>query len=125
MRIGVTMFRDNISPRLDISDSLLIYEIKNCQIKQKEKINLIYDQPGQLLTIFEKKKIDLIMCNSCPGYFSRMISANDKKIVSNVSGNPDEIVKMFINKKLQNSESHESFAYTESRKRNNKFKNNK
>lgn len=122
MRIGVTMFRDSVSPRLDISDSLIIYRIDKGKIKQKEKINLIYDQPGQLFTILEQKKMDIIMCNSCPGYFYRMISSNGSKIICNVKGEPDEIIKTFINEKLQDFRTHGSSTNNEYKKNCNKVK---
>jgi hypothetical protein len=38
MKVAIPIFRNVVSPRVDISDGLLIYEIDNDVVKKKGKI---------------------------------------------------------------------------------------
>jgi len=62
MKVAISVFRNGVSPRLDISDGLLIYDIDNDGVNKKEKCSLNFDQPAQLNSILQKKEITTIIC---------------------------------------------------------------
>lgn len=92
-----------MSPKLNITDSLLIYTIKNGKIKQKEEYKLLLNPLFNLYfySILKQKKIDIVICNYCQKFFINFLGLNGIKIISGLNGNPESIITMFIEGKLQ------------------------
>jgi predicted Fe-Mo cluster-binding NifX family protein len=101
MKVAIPIFRNVVSPRVDISDGLLIYEIDNDVVKKKERYSLNFDQPDQLISILQKNGITTIICGGCPHFFLRMLFVHDFDVLPGLTGDPEHIIKMLIDGKLK------------------------
>jgi hypothetical protein len=110
MKVGIPIFRNVVSPRLDIADGLLIYNIDNDVVNKKEKCSLNFDQPAQLISILQKNEITTIICGGCSQFFLRNLVFFGFDVVSGLTGDPDHIVQIFAAGKLNNGNSDNSPA---------------
>lgn len=100
MKVAITIFRNGISPRLDITDSLLIYDIEKSSVKKKEMCNLSFKQPAELVSFLQEKDIRKIICGGCPQFYLRTLNFYGFDVTHGLSGNPDLIVKSLIDGKI-------------------------
>jgi predicted Fe-Mo cluster-binding NifX family protein len=100
MKIAIPLFRNGMSPRIDIADSLLIYDIDNGIVKGKETCSVTFEHAAQLIPVLEKKQITRIICAGCPQYFMRMLCFSGVEVVPGVMGEPEYIVKQLIDGKF-------------------------
>ncbi len=54
MKVAIPLFRNGVSPRIDIADGRLIYDIDN---GRKEKCSLTFEHAAQLISILQKNEI--------------------------------------------------------------------
>ena len=101
MKVAVTIFRNGVSPRVDIADTLFIYDIENGVIQKKEKCSLIFDHPAQLISVLQKKQIATVLCGGCPQFFSRMLFFNGFEVMPGLAGDPELVIKNLIDGKLK------------------------
>lgn len=111
MKVAIPIFRNVVSPRLDIADGLLIYDIDNDVVNKKEKCSLNFDQPAQLISILQKNEISTIICGGCPQFFLRNLVFFGFDVVSGLTGDPDHIVQVFAAGNLNNGNSDNFPAY--------------
>ena len=100
MKVAIPLFRNGVSPRIDIADSLLIYDIDNGIVKGKETCSLTFEHAAQLIPVLQKKQITRIICAGCPQFFLRMLCFHGVEVVPGVMGDPEYIVKQLIDGKL-------------------------
>lgn len=100
MKIAIPLFRNGLSPRIDIADSLLIYDIDNGIVKGKETCRLSFEHAAQLIPVLQKKQITRIICAGCPQFFLRMLCFYGVEVVPGVMGDPEYIVKQLIDGKF-------------------------
>jgi predicted Fe-Mo cluster-binding NifX family protein len=102
MKVGIMMFKEGISPRLDIADSLLIYDLDtNTGVAaRRESCRLDFDQPFQLVSFLQEKGISTILCGGCPQFFWRMLFFYGFDVVPGVTGDPEDLVKLLAAGKL-------------------------
>jgi predicted Fe-Mo cluster-binding NifX family protein len=100
MKVAVTVFKNGVSPRVDIADTLLIYDIENGVIREKEKCSLNFDHPAQLISVLQKKEIATVICGGCSQFFSRMLFFNGFDVMPGLIGDPEHIIKNLIDGKL-------------------------
>jgi predicted Fe-Mo cluster-binding NifX family protein len=100
MNVAIPLFKNRVSPRIDIADSLLIYRIDNGVVKGQEKCNLSFEYASQLVSILKKNQIEKIICGGCPQFFLRMLYLYGVEVIPGVIGDPDYIVKQLLSGKL-------------------------
>ncbi|MCK5055034.1 MAG: hypothetical protein KAT34_00145 [Candidatus Aminicenantes bacterium] len=96
MKVAVTMFRNGVSPRIDITDSLLIYNIEKGSVTGQEKCPLSFEQPPELVSFLQKRDIKKVICGGCPQFYLRALSYYRFDVVHGVSGEPDQIIAQLI-----------------------------
>jgi predicted Fe-Mo cluster-binding NifX family protein len=94
MKVAVTMFKGGVSPRLDIADSLWIYDIdKEKQTATlQEKCSAGCEQPSPLIGLLKEKEITTVVCGGCPRFFLRMLVFHGVEVAPGVMGNPDQVL---------------------------------
>ena len=102
MKVAVPVFRNVVSPRVDISDGLLVYDIDNDVVNKKEKFRLEFDQPAQLVSILQKNEITTVICGGCPQFYLRNLVFFGFDVVSGLTGDPDHIAEAFAAGKIDN-----------------------
>jgi predicted Fe-Mo cluster-binding NifX family protein len=102
MKVGIMMFKEGVSPRLDIADSLLIYDLDtNTGVAaRKELCSLDFDQPFQLVSFLQEKGISTILCGGCPQFFWRTLFFYGFDVVPGVMGDPEDLMKLLAAGKL-------------------------
>jgi predicted Fe-Mo cluster-binding NifX family protein len=105
MKVAVTIFKEGVSPRLDIADSLWIYQIdKDREIATlKEKCGAACEQADQLIGLLKEKGISTVVCGGCPQYLLRMLTFHGVEIVPGVMGEPGDIVNRLAQGKLSHT----------------------
>ena len=100
MKVAVTTFKNSVSPRVDISDSLSIYNIEKGSVTGQEKCPLSYDQPSELVSFLQEKDIKKVICGGCPQFYLRALNFYRFDVVHGVSGEPDQIIAQLIDGQL-------------------------
>lgn len=101
MKVAVTMFKQRISPRLDIADSLWIYLIDktNKTATLMEICSAPCDPPFLWLTVLMEKGINTIICGGCPHFFLRMFVFHNIDVVPGVLSDPEQVLAWLANGK--------------------------
>ena len=107
MKVAVTLFRNGVSPRIDITDSLQIYDIEKGIVKNQEKCSLNFEQPAELVSLLQKKEIKIIICGGCPQFYLRALRFYGFELLHGLTGAPGHIIELFIDGKLENLPSSE------------------
>ncbi|MCP5102887.1 MAG: hypothetical protein GY950_05900 [bacterium] len=111
MKVAITVFKNGVSPRLDIAERLLIYEIHEGGVTKKEECRLAFDEPGQLISTLQKNGITRVICGGCPQFLLRMLSFHGLEVLSGFTGDPGRIVKQLMDGKLKDFPSCAPFGY--------------
>jgi predicted Fe-Mo cluster-binding NifX family protein len=102
MKVAVPVFKNRVSPRIDVSDGLFIYEIQKGAIKQKVKYPLVFDYPAELVAFLQKKGIKKIICGGCPHFFARSLLLSGFELLSGLSGDSEQVMNLLVEGKLDN-----------------------
>lgn len=100
MKVAVAIFRNGVSPRIDVTDSLMVYDIEDGIVKNQEKCALSFEQPADLVSVLQKKEIEKILCGGCPQFYLRTLAFYGVDVLRGLSGNPDHIIKSLIDGQL-------------------------
>jgi predicted Fe-Mo cluster-binding NifX family protein len=101
MLVAVCVFKGSVSPRLDVSDTLLIYLIDNGDVKGSESHSPVCDHPMQLISFLREKNVETVIVGGCPRFFLRMLIHHGVNVVYGVRGEPDAVLTMFLQGKLE------------------------
>lgn len=98
MKVAVTVFKENLSPRLDISDSWWIYEVekKKRTAVLMEKCVIAFEHPVLLINFLKEKYIATVLCSGCPHFYIRMLSYHGFEVISGLSGDPAQLVNQWV-----------------------------
>jgi predicted Fe-Mo cluster-binding NifX family protein len=102
MKVAIPVFKSRVSPRIDVSDSLLVYDIHNGVLKQKVIPSLAFDYPAELVSFLQKNNIKQVICGGCPQFFLRALLFYGFDVAAGLSGDPGHIMKLFVEGKLKN-----------------------
>ena len=94
------MFRNGVSPRVDITDNLLIYTIENGSVTGQEKCPVSFEQPPELVSLLLEKEITKVICGGCPQFYLRALNYYRFDVVHGASGEPDRLIAQLIDGKL-------------------------
>jgi predicted Fe-Mo cluster-binding NifX family protein len=125
MKVAVTVFKNGVSPRVDIADSLLIYDIENGVIQDKEECHLVFDQPPQLISFLQEKQIAAIICGGCSKFFLRMLFFHGFDVMSGVTGDPENIIQKLIDGTLNHISTEMCVPFGRKHRRRNRFQRGK
>ncbi len=90
MKVAMILFRNKMSPRVDVSDRLAVYELLNGAARKEEEFSISIERPGQLVALLKEKHIAAVACGGCPGYFMRMLMSHGLDMLPGITGDPDE-----------------------------------
>jgi len=102
MKLAVAVFNDIVSPRLDAAESVLIYDIKDKLVKNKENYKIFFDRSYYLIALLEQEKVSTILCGSCPPFLLRILEVHGIDVKWGYMGDPDNLVKSLIGGKPKN-----------------------
>ncbi|MCU0287576.1 MAG: NifB/NifX family molybdenum-iron cluster-binding protein [Acidobacteria bacterium] len=103
MKVVVTVFRGVISPRVDIADSLWIYDVdkekKIASLREKCSAEAC-EHPLQLIAFLREKGIHTLVCGGCPQFFLRMLAFHDIKVTPGIMGDPVQFLRLMACEKM-------------------------
>ncbi len=99
MKIAIMLFNGTVAPRADIADEIIIYEIDNKKIVNKVKYNIFFVPYLFFNSLLMKIKIKLIICGSCPQPILRIIHSYGSDVILNRMGDPEQALKIFLDRK--------------------------
>jgi predicted Fe-Mo cluster-binding NifX family protein len=120
MTVALALFKDVVAPRLDKADKVFIYEIAKGEIKNREVFDLFFDHTSYLHSILEQKKVEKVLCGSCPETLLRILRYRGIDVICNLLGDPQNNIEMFLSKMKQKKgkgKNPESFGQTSSRRK--------
>lgn len=100
MKVAVTVFKNGVSPRLDVADRLFVYDVENGAVKRKEEWPLVFEQPFQLISMLRECGIKKIICGGCPQFLLRMLFAGGFEVLPGLAGDPGHVVNMLADGSL-------------------------
>jgi len=100
MKIGIAIFRGMVAPRIDFSEQLLVYEIKEGSFALKNTINLILGNHFEILSLLKEEGINYVICGGGPRGFLRNIYFNGIEILNGGFLSPDKAMELFLNNQL-------------------------
>ncbi|MCP4219132.1 MAG: hypothetical protein GY765_31140 [bacterium] len=100
MRVAISLFKECVTPRLDISDSILIYHIGGGAVAQVERYQQVLEQPGQLIAFLKEKQVDKVIVGGCPGFFLRMLLIYEFDVFVGLTGSPGDAIQLMLDGKL-------------------------
>ncbi len=96
MRIAVPVWEDKVSPVLDTTSRLLIYEVKDSRTESCYEACLDEQAfPRRCLRI-QNMGIDVLICGAVSSPFLRMLMASGIKIIDGISGNPKDVIAAYF-----------------------------
>ena len=98
MKIGVPVFNNIITPRLDLADTLIIYEIADDKIKKKQTLTIDQALFSWILSFIRQAQLSILICGSCSESLTRILNLHGIDVLRNVMGDPDATVKELLNK---------------------------
>lgn len=102
MKVAIPVFKNSVSPRIDVSDCLLVYDVHGGRVEHKETCNRVFQYPAELVAYLQENNINQVICGGCPQFFLRALLFYGFDVAAGVSGDPEGIMKQFVEGKLQN-----------------------
>ncbi len=81
-----------------------IYTVEGEEIKSKKVISNPGHKPGYLPRFLKKKGVDCVIASGMGGRAKNLFDENGIKVVTGVTGNVDEKVKLYLNEELEEGE---------------------
>ncbi len=101
MNVAVPIYKEIVSPRLDMATELRIFRIINSEIQNVNDISIIGIHPLQILNKFIDEKINVVICGAANGFCLRFLYSNGIDVIPGIAGKVDEIMNMFLRGELQ------------------------
>ena len=98
--VAVPVYKDRISPLLDVAKRFAVYEITEGEIKQKITIDINTESESHKVEKLSELGVSLIIGGAISGFISQMISEKGIRLISWVSGQVDEVIEAYLRREL-------------------------
>ena len=95
--LGIPVFQDRISPRLDYAENFILLEIKNKTILKKESIKIITRNRLERINRIVLLNPDLVICNGLTERCYVELTKSDIKVIPWIKGDVDEVLNKYLN----------------------------
>ncbi len=96
MIIAIPIFGERVSPRLDLTENLKLFTIKDTTILKSEIIRLISHNKLERINMIIDLNPDLIICNGLSEIFQKEIEKNNIKLIPWTHGEVDEVLQKYL-----------------------------
>ncbi|RPI72724.1 MAG: hypothetical protein EHM47_07615 [Ignavibacteriales bacterium] len=94
--IALSVFGNRISSRLDVCEKIMLVEVDNHSILNKETILLNNNDTVKKLDSLIQLKPDVLICGGLTNLCKKMLSNNKIKVIPWIQGNTEEILNLFL-----------------------------
>ena len=97
MKAGISTWNKRVSPVMDRSVLVLVYDIEEGEAKQKDEIDLCEKSDGEKIEALARSGIEILVCGAISNNFMRQIRGAGIDLVPWVSGSNEMILKALTN----------------------------
>ena len=98
--IAIPVFEERISPLLDVSERFVLFEVSDGLVTQRIVINVTADSDRMRIQKLKEIGVAVIISGAVSRYLANIISDMGLIHVPWISGPVDEVIKLFLNDKL-------------------------
>ncbi len=102
MRIAIPIWGDKVSPVLDSASRLMIIETEDRNVASRFEIYLDEHNLSRRFFRIQNMEIDVLICGAISHDFSRLLTASGVNIISEISGQVEEVLKAYLKGELFN-----------------------
>ena len=102
MRIVIPIWDDKVSPVFDAASRLLIVETESRNIVSRFEIYLDEQDLSRRFFRIQYMAIDILICGAISHAFSRMLMASGVEVIPEISGQTEEVLKVYFQGELFN-----------------------
>jgi predicted Fe-Mo cluster-binding NifX family protein len=93
MNVAIAVFKESVSPRLDIADRLMCFQLSDGNVHNKRFLPLVDVQHDRLIALLRKQGVSTLICGGCPKLLYSMLSTQGIRVVPVVEGLPGQVIK--------------------------------
>ncbi len=103
MRVAIPIWDDKISPVLDTASKLLIVEVADQKEASRFEIYLDEHELSRRCIRIRGMDVDTLICGAVSRPFYGMLIGSGIKIIQDISGHPEDVLKAYLHGKLLSS----------------------
>ena len=100
MKVAVPRMGEIVAPCLGHCAMMSIFTIENDRIADQLDFPLSSEEPLDRIRLLRDQKVETLICGGMQDVFASMLSAHGIKVISWVSGNINDLLKMFLRGQL-------------------------
>jgi predicted Fe-Mo cluster-binding NifX family protein len=100
LKIAVTIWGNRVSPVFDAAKTLLIADMENQMILNKNYISFDPGSPEELIKLLKKIRVSILVCGAISTGPADLFVENDIKLISFVTGNALEFIETFARRQI-------------------------
>ena len=99
-KVALSVFKNQISSRLDSANNVLLLTIDNEQIKESRRIKFITGNPLEKMQKIIQLDPDVLICGGITNLCDTKLKESRIKVIPWVKGNTEDILNQFLEGKL-------------------------
>lgn len=99
-RIAIPIFKSRVSPVFDTCTRLLLIDFEDDRVITRKEFDLDNFSLQERLRVLEKNDVAVIICGGISDVFDATLSHLNIQLVTGICGNVDEIIKAYIDGRL-------------------------
>jgi predicted Fe-Mo cluster-binding NifX family protein len=104
VKIAITIWGNRISPVFDSAHTLMIVQVENLTIINREFVDFDPRISSQIASILSAFQIDALICGAITELQSKIIEKTGIKLISFIAGNVEEVLMSLLKKPHRISE---------------------
>ncbi|HMK49732.1 MAG TPA: NifB/NifX family molybdenum-iron cluster-binding protein [Thermodesulfovibrionales bacterium] len=100
VRVAMPVFENRISPRFDCAPTLVLCDVAGQRVTDRKEIFCEGWSDIERISKLKEMKVDTLICGGLPSHLQGILKNNGVNIIPWVAGNSDEIMKTFLQGKL-------------------------
>ncbi len=101
--VAIPVYRERISPLLDVSKKYAIFEIVDDEVKQKLLIEVHAESEPLRIDKLKEIGVSVIICGAISDFVSRLVLGRGIRLISWVNGPVDEIIELYSGDALEST----------------------
>lgn len=100
MKIGITIWNDQVSPLLDAATQLLLAEVSDKRVESREMLQLPMALPWQRVSCIENTGIATLICGAISREYESLLQSSHIRVIPWTRGRIEEVLDAFIQGRL-------------------------
>jgi predicted Fe-Mo cluster-binding NifX family protein len=96
MKIALTVWEDRISPVFDSAHLLLVAEIENGKVINRDYQTFNPEMPSHLVDVLTELNVSILICGAVSEIPASIISSDNIQLIPFISGNTDKVLEAYV-----------------------------